>query len=724
MVCDVLVELAHVFIDKTFTYIITKEQEEKLQIGMRVVVPFGKQILEGFVMSIRNVNEEDQNELKEVLDIVDSFPILNDELLKLGKYISNTTLSSLMSSYSAMLPKALKAKNKVKMNIIYDKYIVLNEKEKIENKNLNSTQKKIIDILKEKKEVEKKELTNISLSSVKTLLNKNIIKEIKKEHYRFNLDKNKNNNLFTLNKEQKQVYDEICNCLNSNETILLHGITGSGKTNVYIEIIKKVINEGKTAILLVPEISLTPQIVNRFTSYFSNIAVLHSGLSDGEKYDEWRKIKEGKVDIVIGARSAIFAPLSNIGVIIVDEEHSNTYKQETTPRYNAIDIAKERCKYHNCPLILGSATPSLESYARSKKNVYKLLELNNRYNNKKLPVIDIIDMNKEFKKASSYLSNYLIEEIKRKIDKKEQVILFLNRRGYSSTLTCKNCCYTEKCPNCDITLTYHKTSNMLRCHYCGYATKRKDFCPECKEEFRDFGIGTEKIEEEIKRLIPSSKVIRMDVDTTTKKNAHEKIINSFMNEEYNILLGTQMISKGLDFPNVTLVGVINADLSLNFPDFRSSEITFQLLNQVAGRSGRGEKEGKVIIQTFNKEHYAIKHTIDNNYIGFYQEEMKIRKTLSYPPYYYLCSIKIISKDYKIASEESKKIKEILNNNINEIILGPSVANVFKINNNYRFQILIKYKKIDNIIQSLKNIQQHYFNNKDVKLEIDFNPYKL
>ena len=725
MVCECLVELEHVFIDKTFTYKINKEQLSLLKVGMRVVVPFGKQTLEGFVLKIyENKDVSLENKLKEIISIVDTYPILNEELLTLGKYISKTTLCSLMTSYQAMLPKALKAKKKVNMTPKYDTYICINYGMYNNDIKFNASQEKILEILKENKKVKKEVLNKISVSSVNTLLKKNILLEEKEENYRYNLI-NEEKIKFNLNEEQQKVYKEIFNFINTNETFLLYGVTGSGKTNVYMKVIEDVIKNNKTAILLVPEISLTPQIIKRFTSYFSNIAVLHSGLSDGEKYDEWRKINEGKVNIVIGARSAIFAPLKNIGVIIIDEEHSQTYKQENNPRYNAIDIAKERCKYHNCPLILGSATPSLESFARAKKNVYKLLELKNRYNNNTMPEVEIIDMNKEFKKASGYFSNTLIDQIKETLERKEQVILFLNRRGYSSFLTCSSCGYVEKCPNCDISLTYHKSSNMLRCHYCGYATKRKKLCPKCQEEFKDYGIGTEKVEEELKSLIKDAKIIRMDVDTTTTKNAHAKIINSFLEEKYNILVGTQMIAKGLDFPNVTLVGVLNADIGLNFPDFRSSETTFSLLNQVLGRSGRGNKEGKVLIQTFNPEHYAIAYTKNHDYLGFYNEEMKIRKILKYPPYYYICSIKIISKDYNLASKSSYDVVNYLKQNIkNEIILGPSVCNVFKLNNNYRFQIIIKYKDINNILEYLTNIEHHYFNKKDIKVEIDFNPLKL
>lgn len=725
MVCECLVELEHVFIDKTFTYKINKEQLPLLKVGMRVVVPFGKQTLEGFVLKIyENKDVSLENKLKEIISIVDTYPILNEELLTLGKYISKTTLCSLMTSYQAMLPKALKAKKKVNMTPKYDTYICINYGMYNNDIKFNASQEKILELLKENKKVKKEVLNKISVSSVNTLLKKNILLEEKEENYRYNLI-NEEKIKFNLNEEQQKVYKEIFNFINTNETFLLYGVTGSGKTNVYMKVIEDVIKNNKTAILLVPEISLTPQIIKRFTSYFSNIAVLHSGLSDGEKYDEWRKINEGKVNIVIGARSAIFAPLKNIGVIIIDEEHSQTYKQENNPRYNAIDIAKERCKYHNCPLILGSATPSLESFARAKKGVYKLLELKNRYNNNTMPKVEIIDMNKEFKKASGYFSNTLIDQIKETLERNEQVILFLNRRGYSSFLTCSSCGYVEKCPNCDISLTYHKSSNMLRCHYCGYATKRKKLCPKCQEEFKDYGIGTEKVEEELKSLIKDAKIIRMDVDTTTTKNAHAKIINSFLEEKYNILVGTQMIAKGLDFPNVTLVGVLNADIGLNFPDFRSSETTFSLLNQVLGRSGRGNKEGKVLIQTFNPEHYAIAYTKNHDYLGFYNEEMKIRKILKYPPYYYICSIKIISKDYNLASKSSYDVVNYLKQNIkNEIILGPSVCNVFKLNNNYRFQIIIKYKDVNNILEYLTNIEHHYFNKKDIKVEIHFNPLKL
>ena len=710
MVVDVLVELAHVFIDKTFTYRLKKEQQSNIMIGMRVEVPFNNQVLEGFVLNIREDNNN--QDLKEVIKIIDSYPVLNKELLKLGEYIKEETLSTLMSAYQVMLPLALKAKKKSNIGLKKEKYIRLNDIS-LEEQKFNETQNKIIAILQKEKVVKKDYLNRISKSSVKTLLNKNIIIEEEREIYRLNHD-NSEKKEYSLNKEQQEVLNEIT--LNKSDTYLLYGVTGSGKTNVYMKLIEKVVKEGKSAIVLVPEISLTPQIIKRFTSMFSKIAVLHSGLSDGEKYDEYRKIKEGKVNI--------FAPLENIGVIIIDEEHSSTYKQENNPKYHALDIAKWRSKYHNCPVLIGSATPSLESFSRAQKGVYKLLTLKKRYNNIKLPKVEIIDMNEEFKRANGYFSNYLLEEIKSKINKGEQVILFLNKRGYSSLVTCPSCGETLKCPHCDITLTYHKSSNMLRCHYCGYATKKEKECPSCHTEYRDIGLGTEKVVSELEKLIDNAKIIRMDVDTTTKKNSHKNIIEAFAKGEYNILVGTQMIAKGLDFPNVTLVGVINADISLNFPDYRSSENTFELLNQVAGRSGRGQKEGNVIIQTFNKDHYAIKYTKENDYIGFYNEEMKIRNKLGYPPYFYICLIKIISTDYDLASKTSIKLSSYLRKNKHAIVLGPSVCNIFKINNKYHFQVILKYKDKTKILGELKKINEHYFNQKKVKVEIDFNPMKL
>ncbi|MBE6146850.1 MAG: primosomal protein N' [Firmicutes bacterium] len=723
MIIEVLVELSNRNIDKTFDYLVPKGLEDKIKVGIRVLVSFGNQSLEGFVLKIKQ--EESSYELKEIEGIVDEDIILNQELLELGKYIKETTLSTLISSYQVMLPKALKAKRGVTINKKIDTYITLSEDFSWTKKEKDS-QKEILLKLENNGRVLKSELNKISKSSVKTLLKNKQIIEIQEEVYRLN-QSIKSEIKHPLTKVQEKVVSDIYQNKDQEKTFLLHGVTGSGKTEVYMELIERLLKDNKTSIVLVPEISLTEQIVSRFRNRFNNdIAILHSRLSDGEKYDEWRKIERKEVKIVIGARSAIFAPLENLGVIIIDEEHTSSYKQENTPKYSAIDIAKWRSKYHNCPLVLGSATPTLESYARAKKNVYTLLEMKERVGIRKLPQVEVIDMNQAMKNSKGHFSKELIKEIEKRLEANEQIMLLLNRRGYSSFISCKNCGYVEKCPRCDITLTYHKTSGMLRCHYCGYATKLIDECLECHEHsITNLGIGTEKIEEEIAKYFPSAKTVRMDFDTTSTKGSHEKIITAFKEHKYDILLGTQMIAKGLDFPDVTLVGVIQADTSLNIPDFRSSELTYQLLSQVAGRSGRGEKEGKVIIQTFNKDHYAIEFAKNHDYVGFYNKEMEIRRELGYPPYYYLAVLKILSKDYEQAKVESNKIREYLSNNLSKtIILGPSIASVFKVNNIYRFQIILKYKQEENLNLVLSNILEHYKTNSKVKIDVEFNPLHI
>ena len=719
MVVNVLVELSSKNIDKTFDYIVPSNLEDKIKIGKRVTVPFGHQTLEGFVLG---TNDTEYENLKEIIDVVDEDIVLTKELLDLGKFVSEKTLSTLISAYQVMLPKALKAQKGTNINKKIVKYVELTKND-IDDSKLNDKQKEIINLVKENKQIKKETLNKISLSSTNTLIKREILKVIEKEEYRLD-EELELVEKYPLTSDQERVVNEIMN-ENDNNVFLLHGVTGSGKTEVYMEIIEKMKEQGKTSIVLVPEISLTPQIVNRFRKRFGKtIAILHSRLSEGEKYDEYRKISRGEVDIVIGARSAIFAPLNNIGTLIIDEEHSTSYKQESNPKYNAIDVAIERSKYHNAKVVLGSATPSLETYARAQKNVYKLVELKNRVNNKTLPKVDIIDMNKE-KNKTSYFSKKLVDAINDRLQKQEQIILLLNRRGYASFVTCSNCGYVEKCPNCDITLTYHKSSNTLRCHYCGYGNRRIDKCPECKEQaIKELGVGTEKVEEEINNLF-GCRVVRMDFDTTSRKGAHEKIIEDFKDHKYDILLGTQMIAKGLDFENVTLVGVINSDTALMIPNFRSSEYTFQLLSQVSGRSGRGSKEGSVIIQTHNPDHYAIELSKTHDYIGFYNQEMKIRRELSYSPYYYMATIKIISKDYDQARDESNKVGGILRKNLtNSIILGPTVCSVFKMNNLYRFNIIIKYKKEDNLYPTLIDLQEHYKNINNVKIDIDLSPINI
>lgn len=718
MIAKVLVEINNINVDKTFDYIVPFKYIEKIKIGMRVKVPFASRELEGFVLDLVN-STDDNYELKEIISIVDEEPILNNELLHLGQFMSKKYFSTLISCYQTMLPKALKAQNKTTINKKKIKYVELcsNSFPK-----LKPNQEKIVEYLRINGKVKKEEVSKISVSGVNTLIKNGIIIESLIEEYRLvTKDINKEKETFKLTVEQQEAKNKILSQTQSS-VFLLHGVTGSGKTVVYMEIVEEMLNRGKDSIFLVPEISLTPQMVYHFKSRFGDeVAVLHSRLSEGEKYDEYRKIVEGKVHIVVGARSAVFAPFKNLGVIIIDEEHTTSYKQDNNPKYSAIEIAIERAKNNNAIVILGSATPSLETYARSIKGLYTLVELKHRVNTNNLPLVEIVDMSKE-KHRGSIFSSRLITEVNKRLEKHEQIILLLNRRGYSSFITCSNCGYTAKCPHCDITLTYHKTSNTLRCHYCGYADKMNDICPSCGEKaIKTLGTGTEKVEEEIKKVF-NARVVRMDLDTTSKKGSHEKIITAFKNHEYDILLGTQMIAKGLDFSNVTLVGVINADTSLMIPNYRSNEYTFQLLMQTAGRSGRGEKNGSVIIQTFNPEHYAITLASKHDYFDFFKQEMEVRRKLSYPPYYYLIYIKVIGKDYNKISIESNKIASILTRELkNSKILGPTTCSVFKLNGLFRFGIIIKYKKEEKMEEVLQSLVNHYKGNQTVKVDIDVNP---
>lgn len=719
MIVGVLVELNNKNIDRIFDYRVPASFQEDIKVGVRVTVPFGHQTIEGFVLEIKESTEVETT-LKEILAVVDVDIVLNEELLELGKTMQAMTLSTLISCYQVMLPKALKAKNGVSIAKKYDTFYRLGD---VGTSNLNATQKQIMELFQNRELVPKKEIVAISSSSLKTLEKKKVLVAEQKEHYRLQYDTQVLEKK-PLTEEQQSVVDQVLSS-SKYQPFLLYGVTGSGKTEVYMELIEHALNKGQTSIVLVPEISLTPQMVDRFQQRFGNrIAALHSALSDGEKYDEWRRIARGEAQIVIGARSAIFAPLEDIGVIIVDEEHSDSYKQDDkNPRYQAKDIALLRAQTHQCPVIFGSATPALESYARAEKGVYTLLELPHRVNGKQMPVVRMIDMNQEMKKSQGHFSQPLLASIESTLHRGEQVILLLNRRGYSSFVTCKNCGYTFKCPNCDITLTYHKISKTLRCHYCGYGTKVYEICPECKEtSLSDLGVGTEKVEEELQHLLPQARILRMDVDTTSRKGMHAKMIQAFKNHEYDILLGTQIVAKGLDFDNVTLVGVINADTSLNIPDFRSSENTFSLLSQVAGRSGRSKKMGEVVLQTFNPEHYAIQYVQEHDYLGFYQQEMKLRKTLKYPPYYYVCYVKISGKNADYVFKEAMKIKNsFVRNYKSTIILGPSPMSIFKMNNIYRYGIILKYKKEEQLKDILEKILDHYKSERDIRIDIDFNP---
>ena len=717
MLASVVIEYSVKSLNKVFDYIIPDSLKNDIRVGHKVIVPFASSKVEGFVLNIHD-NYDDSLSYKEIDSIVDKDFYLNEELLSLGKKMSEKLLCNLISTYQVMLPRALKASIKTNINKKYEVIVSLNkevdiEKYIIEHKR-SIRELEIIEKLKTGDLLK----SDINSSSLRNLISKGIVLEIKREINRDVLYNKEDKKIIELTKNQMDAVSEIEN--SSDKKFLLYGVTGSGKTEVYIELIKNCLSKGKSAIVLVPEISLTPQIVSRFKSIFDkSVAVLHSSLSEGEKYDEYRRIMNDEVSIVVGARSAIFSPLKNIGLIIIDECQSSTYKQENTPKYNAIDIAYERGEYNNAKVILGSATPRLEEYARAKKGVIHLIKLNSRISGM-FPNIEIVNMESESKKHNYIISEKLDIEINKSLSKGEQVILLLNRRGYSTFLSCTNCGYVYKCPNCDISLTYHKSSNSYSCHYCGYKCLSSNVCPNCNEEgIKDLGLGTEKLQSIIEKKYKAN-VLRMDADTTSTKNAHQKLIKEFSSGNYNILVGTQMISKGLNFENVSLVGIINPDAGLSIPDFRSSERTYELLSQTAGRVGRFNLPGHVIIQTYNPSNYVYQCVLKNDYNEFFNYEMNIRKKLKYPPYFYICNILISSSEFNIAGESANKIKRYLDNNLSNdyIILGPSISGIVKLKNKYRFNIMIKYKKTDGLYKVLNDINS--MNIKNVNIDISIN----
>ena len=619
MIAEIIINRTAKRLNRTFDYKVPIELEEIIMIGSTVLVPFGKAstLEEGYVVGIK---ENTTYKVKEIVKIKHN---LTEKQIKLAKWMAKRYFCNVSDCIKQMLTPGTKSKKSEKnvqdktINTVYLKKDIDEIQFDIEMGKIKSEkQKKILQFLKgnEGATVPEIELfTDGSRSIVKTLEKNGYVEIVEKKIERNPLankkiEKTKN---LKLTDEQKNAYDKVVldMIINSYEQFLLYGVTGSGKTEVYLQLIGEALKQEKTAIVLVPEISLTPQMINRFIARFNKdeIAVLHSKLSIGERYDEWNKIKEGKAKIIIGARSAIFAPTENIGIIIIDEEHDSSYKSEAIPKYDAKEIAKRIAKENNCPLVLGSATPDLITYYKAQQGKVTLLELSKRANNSKLPEVEIVDLKMELANGNrSMLSTKLYGEIEQNLKQHRQTILFLNRRGFSTFIMCRECGYTVKCKNCNISMTYHKTENKLKCHYCGYEENVVTVCPECHStKIRYFGTGTQKLEQEINKLFPEASTIRMDIDTVTKKNSHEEILNKFKNENIDILIGTQMVVKGHHFPNVTLVGVIAADSSLNIDDYRANERTFQILTQVAGRAGREQLDGKVIIQTYNPDNFSI-----------------------------------------------------------------------------------------------------------------------
>ncbi|MBP5445198.1 MAG: primosomal protein N' [Acholeplasmatales bacterium] len=759
----VIVDVKAKQVNKPYTYIVPKEFEGIIERGSRVLVPFGPRNVLGFVMDlIDEVNNEGLKEIKEVLDLV---PVLSMEMLDLARKIAHRTSSFLITVLKTMIPNALSISYKKTIRKLNDnlsseisKYFTNSDEidmDSIAQEDLNSLkyeirlknveviydyerkdkikedsfvklvkyaflkeskQQEILDYLLEKKEVNKKELNEFSQSSLKTLEKNGFVEIYKKEVYREVKNQiDRANVVENLNDEQTKAYNSID--LYDKKTYLLYGVTGSGKTEVYIRLILDCLEMGKSAIFLVPEISLTPQMAARVKMRIKDCAIFHSAMNDNERYDEWRKIYRGEVKVVVGARSAIFSPLKDIGIIIIDEEHEHTYKQDSNPRYNAKDVARMRADYHNCPLVLGSATPSIDSFYKAKNGEYELLTLKYRANNSVLPNMHIINMSNEIALGNrSMFSNTLSNLISDRLEKNEQVMLLINKRGYSSFIMCRSCGEAVKCPNCDITLTYHKTTDKLVCHYCGYKMDKVTECPSCHSNMvKEIGIGSEQVEEQVKKKFNTT-VIRMDSDTTTKKGSHAQMIKDFMDEKASVLVGTQMISKGLDFDKVTLVGILLADITLKMPDYRNSERTYDLIMQVAGRAGRRDIKGDVVVQSYNTNHYSIDTTKYNNYEVFYDKEIKYRELSSLPPFINLSQIVIEHDDYKKAYEYGQIIK----NKIKQIyplalVVGPASANIARVNNKFRVQLTIKNKS-DNY--DLFKILEEY---QDINIYVDHDP---
>lgn len=733
-------------LDKLFSYLVPKNMEQDICIGKRVVVPFGKSNKEeyGLIIEITDSIDFDIKKVKEIIRVEDKDIIISKFNIKLAKWISKRYVCNLSDSIRLMLPPGITRTNNSIYNEKKEKWIHINNKEKIlleyDNiKGLTHKRKEVLDLLLDLGQILQSDLYNyfnITSQFLKWFLEKEYIKIEENVVYRnpfkqYKIEKSSN---LKLNDGQQKVYDKIVNKIDENKYfgMLLHGVTGSGKTEIYMQIIDYVIKQNKNAIVLVPEISLTPQIVNRFLSRFGDIvAVLHSKLSIGEKLDEYNKIKKGEVKIVIGARSAIFAPMKNIGIVIVDEEHDNSYKSDMTPKYDAKQVAKKICEYNKAVMLFASATPSINTYYFAQKGTYELLELKHRASsNSVLPEIQVIDLIHEpIQNNFSNITKKLYNEIAINLEKKEQTIIFINKRGYYSSIICKNCGYIYKCPNCDISLTYHNDKKRLICHYCGHTERPNNICPICgNSEFDKNSIGTQRIQAELENAFPNAKTIRMDFDTTNKKDGHLEIINKFKNDNIDILIGTQMIAKGHDFPNVTLVGVLNADMSLNTDDYRANELTYNLLTQVAGRAGRKDKPGRVLIQTYNPTNDIFELIRTNEYAKLYNNEIVYRKNLTYPPFCDILTITLSGTDEQNVINSSKQIFEDLKQNMIEFvnnktmqIYSPVISALSKINNEYRYKILIKCIYNEKISVNLKEFLNNADKYKQIKFNLDINP---
>ena len=722
MFAEIIIDQDAKALDRVFEYIIPEELE--VSIGMRVYVPFGSRILQGYIINIKNTCEYEERKLKKIISKIEDFSAIKSEMLQLMHFMADKNHLKLASILRLFLPAEMR-EGKVKE--LFETYYSLSENEIKLSKNAKK-QHEIVEYLKSYGKTSSSDLgEKFGYSAIKSLHEKGYILKEKQEVKRIPFVIKRDDKRVILNESQKNAYDLI----KENKTYLLHGVTGSGKTEVYMNLIERELEKGKNAIMLVPEISLTPQIMSNFKARFGDsVALLHSGLSAGERFDEWKRLFSGEARIAIGARSAIFAPLDNLGMIIIDEEHEQSYISESNPRYDTHDVAEFRARFNNCPLVLGSATPSIDSYLKAKQEDYQLIELPVRANGRELPPVQIIDMMSEIRTGNnSIFSNQLLADLAYVVNSKKQAMIFINRRGYSSFMRCRDCGYIAKCIDCDVSLVYHKEDNRLKCHYCGKQFKVLSKCPNCKSEaIKQGAVGTEQIVHKLKELFPDVKILRMDNDTTSTKNAHQKILSEFKDSKPGILVGTQMIAKGHDFEDVILVGIVDADQSLYHTDYRSTERTFQLITQVAGRAGRSSNAGKVVLQTYSPKHYVYKFASNYDYKGFYRKEVNIRQTAQFPPYTRI--IRILFSDHneeyvrellKICYTEIEKLKIDYRSDI--IYLDAMKSPIKRIQDKYRYQIMLRLN-----LESADEIEQKIFEivDKNVKNSVFFeiNPQNL
>lgn len=727
---EVIINSEALEIDRPFTYKVPEEFNNEIKIGQIVKVPFGKgnKTSEGFILNLKN-DDNIKFKTKNIAAILVKDPVIDEDDINLIEFLREKTLCKYIDAFRLLIPVGIMKGAKAKK-----KRVIVLKNEDLSNIKNPDGYKKIVEFFKTNSgKYTKSELINehsISQYKLNKLIENEVLSIEEESVFRYNDRVYNKDSAKTLTIEQENIIREYIN--SDDKMFLLKGVTGSGKTEVYMKLVERVLLEGKSAIILVPEIALTPQMIERFKGRFGvNVALFHSKLSDGERFDEWFRVKEGKAKVIVGARSAIFLPAKNLGLIIIDEEHENTYKSEQNPKYQTKEVAEYLSELKGCKVILGSATPSIETYYRALTGEMKLLELNSRVDNKAMPPMKVIDMRNELKGGNkSLFSRELFIAIQERLKRKEQIILFLNRRGFSTFVSCRSCGYVFKCDECDISMTYHK-NGLLICHYCGKTKREPRECPKCHSKYvKFFGAGTQRVEEEVKKYFNNVRILRMDVDTTRDKHSYERIYNTFKNGEADILIGTQMVSKGLDFKNVTLVGILAADMSINIPDYRAAERTFQIITQVAGRAGRGDKQGEVLIQTYTPQHYSLQYAVNYDYEGFYEKEFTVRAMMKYPPFGKLLLINGTSKKEELLKNFMHKItmmiKPLVENCLDIEILGPIPCMISKVKENYRWQIVIKGEFDSYFSKNIKEIL--YDENKnvynDIRISMDINPNNL